>query len=112
MAGQHLPQGSLEAAEIQQLFQNSIIIHTIPGGYNSGRTYYLKANSELECSKILADLSVNSIAAKKRAESKSNFAKLQRRVRRVYRSKIFEGISVSCIIMVSLPFQHAARIVC
>ena len=106
MAGQNFPQGSLDAAEMQQLFQHAIIIHTIPGGYNSGRTYYLKANSELECTKILENLSSYSVAAKKKAESKSKFANLQRKVRRIYRSKIFEGLSVSCIVMVSFSFQH------
>ncbi len=102
MAGQHRPQGSLEAAENQQLFHNAIIIHTISSGYNSGRSYYLKANSEPECSKIMADLSVYIHAARKRAESKSKFAKLQRRVRRVYNSKIFQGFAIFCIILVSM----------
>jgi hypothetical protein len=109
MAGQNFPQGSLDAAEMQQLFQHAIIIHTIPSGYNSGRTYYLKANSELESSRILENLSAYSVAAKKKAESKSKFAHLQRRVRRVYRSKIFEVLSVSCIVMVSFSILHALR---
>jgi hypothetical protein len=102
MAGQHLPQGSLEAAENQQLFHDAIIIHTIPGGYNSGRTYYLKANSGLECSKILAEISAFSHAARQRAESKSKFANMQRRVRNVYNSRIVQGFAISCIILVSM----------
>ncbi len=106
MAGQ---QGSLEAAENQQLFQNAIVIHTIPGGYNSGRTYYLKANSGLEFSKIMADLSAFSHAAMKRAESKSKFANLQRSVRRVYNSKLFQGFAISCIILVRM-LSHQANL--
>ena len=44
-AGEHLRDGSLEAAENQHLFQNAIVIYTIPGGYNSGRIYHLRASS-------------------------------------------------------------------
>ncbi len=102
MVGQHLLQGSLEAAENQQLLLDAIIIHTIPGGFNSGRTYYLKANSGLECSKILEELTAFSHAARKRAESQSKFANLQRRVRRVFNSRIFQGFTISCIILVSM----------
>jgi hypothetical protein len=105
-AGQHLAQGSLDAAENQQLFQHAIIIQTIPEGFNSGRTYHLKANSAQEYTTVLNDLNDFSRLARKRAESQSYFANLQRRVRRVYNSRPFQGLAIACILMVSPPPPH------
>ena len=120
--GDHLHDDNLDAAENQQLFQNAIVIATIPGGYNSGRIYHLRANSPQachrlialrmymwcitipgscqECSRILAELSVFSTEARKRARSSNRFATLQRRVRRVYNSRPFQAVSIACIVLV------------
>jgi hypothetical protein len=45
----------LDAADDERLFKNSVIVRTIPEGYNAGRTYYLKADSAEACSKLLDD---------------------------------------------------------
>ncbi len=100
-AGEQLAQDSLDAVENQQLFQHAIIIQTIPGGFNSGRTYHVKANTAQEYKIVLGDLSILSHIARKKAASQSHFTNLQRRVRRVYNSKPFQGCAIACILMVS-----------
>ena len=72
----------------------------MPGGYNSGRSYHLQAASGLQYSKMLAELAAFSHQARKRAESSTRFAALQRRVRRIYHSRAFQAFSIACILMV------------
>ncbi len=80
---------------------NELLIETHPDGYNSGRTYYLQAESELLCRNLVKSLSLYSAAAHERAQAKSTFAMTQRRVDRVYRSSPFQGFFAVLIIAVS-----------
>jgi hypothetical protein len=75
-------------------------IRTINEGFNSGRTYCLRAPTEKICGLIVADLTVRSKAAKKSAEAKSRFEKCQERVRRVFDSKAFQLTIASLIFLV------------
>jgi hypothetical protein len=88
----------------QVKFRNSFQIKTSVDGYNSGRTYYIKASSEEQCSEILKKLAESARAARQLKEAKTRFRASQQRVREVYRSSICQGI-VACMIVAvpSLP---------
>ena len=79
---------------------NTFQIKTIPDGYNSGRTYYLRAQSESTCRKITAALNKLCTAARERANVKSQFEKVQLRVRSIYCSNLFQIFTALLIIMV------------
>jgi hypothetical protein len=71
---------------------NELMIETHPDGYNSGRTYYLQAESEALCKKLIKNFSTYATAAYERAQTQSTFALAQRRVDRVYRSGPFQFV--------------------
>jgi hypothetical protein len=78
---------------------NTLMIETIPNGFNSGRTYYLRAPTESRCRQIVEDLSQLSSKAKKKAEVRSRWIKYQRRLRKLYWSFPFQ-CSVGMLIVV------------
>jgi predicted RNA-binding protein YlxR (DUF448 family) len=84
-----------------RLFVNAFQIATIPDGYNSGRSYYLQADSSDVKQKVIEQLQALSQSARKRAEVKSLFRKVQDHVREVYTTKIFQGSAALLIIAVS-----------
>ena len=85
-------------------FQNSFQIRTLVDGYNSGRTYYLKASSEDECAEVVKLLRSAAKTARKIKEAKTRFEKSQERVRVVYQSTIIQTIVAAMIVAVpSLP---------
>ncbi len=81
-------------------FQNSIIITTVPGGHNSGRTYYMQASSPELNEKVSSHLIRISKEAKKRAKFNTRFAKSQYRAKKIYNSLIFQNLSAILIILV------------
>lgn len=82
---------------------NTLQIMTIPDGYNSGRTYYIRAKSENLCRKMTLELNKLSNAAKERAVVKSRFQAAQLGTRRIYNSASFQMFTALLIIMVSTP---------
>ncbi len=90
-------------AELQKKsgeFQNSLIITTIPGGHNSGRTYYMQASSPELHEKVSSHLLKKSKEAKKRAKFNTRFTKSQYRAKKIYFSHIFQNLSAFLIILV------------
>jgi hypothetical protein len=79
---------------------NTLQIKTIPDGYNSGRTYYLRAQSESTCRKITSALNKLCTAARERASVKSRFEKVQLQLRGVYCSTPFQIFTAILIILV------------
>ena len=79
---------------------NSLIITTVPGGHNSGRTYYVQASSPELHAKVSKLLIRNQKEARKRAEFNTRFAKSQYMVRKLYNSRIFQNLSALLIILV------------
>ena len=63
-------------------FKNSLQISTIDAGHNAGRSYYFQAQSADQCDEIVRSLQRLSKSARKRAEARSLFRRLQ--VRRQY----------------------------
>ena len=84
-----------------RLFVNAFQIATIPDGYNSGRSYYLQADSSDVKQKVIEQLQALSRSARKRAEVKSLFRKVQDHVHQVYTTRIFQGSAAFLIIAVS-----------
>jgi hypothetical protein len=79
---------------------NSLMITTIPGGHNSGRTYYLQASSPELHARVAQLLISNRKEAKIRAEFNTRFAKTQYWVREIFNSRIFQNLSALLIILV------------
>jgi hypothetical protein len=79
---------------------NSLIITTVPGGHNSGRTYYLQAPTPELHEKVARLLISNRNEAKIRAEFNTRFAKSQYWVKQVFSSRIFQNLSALLIILV------------
>ena len=71
---------------------NTLQVITIPDGFNSGRTYYLRAPTESMCQSIASQLRVVVVIARKRAQARTQLMKMQRRVRRFYSSLFFQGL--------------------
>jgi hypothetical protein len=85
-------QTSSEAAEL--------MIETHTEGYNSGRIYYLQAESRAICQKLISKLRLYCAAARERANAQTTLAQAQQHVRKLYQSKIFQNIVAILIIAV------------
>ncbi len=81
---------------------NIVQISTLEQGFNSGRTYYLKAESKEECDSISAELGCKACSARRKAEGKSRFIRSQDSVRKFYSSKPFQILSAVLIITVRI----------
>ena len=79
---------------------NEFMIETNADGYNSGRTYYLQADSSAACRDISKKKSRNSKQAIDKANAKTAFAQAQQRVGILYRSAIFQNIVAFLILTV------------
>ena len=95
---------NIEDEAMESTQTNGFIVETHPEGYNSGRTYYLRANSKAECQDIVQKLSQHSAAARETAHARSVFAKAQRKVDKVYRSTIFQSVIAFLIVAVRLSY--------
>jgi hypothetical protein len=82
------------------LLVNAFQIATVPDGYNSGRSYYLQADSGDVKQQIISHLQMLAKNAKKKAEVKSSFRKTQDRVRSVYVARPFQGAAALLIVAV------------
>jgi hypothetical protein len=94
---EHQPTNSFEAAID---FTNAFQIRTQKGGYNAGRKYVLRAESEDEITLMVADLKRVTKRAAKKAAARSRLGKIQKRVRVVYNSTVCQFISAILIIAV------------
>ena len=82
-------------------FLNAFMITTSSEGSNEGRTYYLQAESEEECSRLATTLSEMAARALKRAQTESQFRKVQFVAKNVYTSNYFQLSSAILILAVS-----------
>lgn len=89
-----------ESADEPFVVLNIFQIRTIPGGFNSGRTYYVKADSKEDCELISTELRAKAAAARRKAEGTSRFINSQNKVREIYYSAPFQVISSLLIITV------------
>jgi hypothetical protein len=77
-------------------------IKTIQDGFNSSRTYYLKASTEQRCFDMVATFTDLSDAAKRRAMSKSQFRKWQERLLSIQSSIQFQACMALLMLLVRL----------
>ena len=67
-------------------------IATIPGGYNAGRSYYLRSNSKFMFDNMITLVSKLTVQAKERADKSSYFWRLQKKVAVFYTHDIFQAL--------------------
>ena len=86
-------------------FTNAFQIRTQKNGQNAGRKDYLRAESEDELTATIDNLSRLAKLAAEKAAARTKWEELQRRVREVYGSSPFQGISA--FLIVAVPPHHA-----
>lgn len=106
-----LPRGSTHKDEDNSgnrtsAFYKAFQIHTVPGGFNSGRTYYLQAHSNQECETIVEKLNEYAAAARAKTHSASRAKLMQDRLRAVHDSRAFQSLSALVIITVASPSSN------
>jgi hypothetical protein len=75
---------SLEDVEKSLKFAHAFQIHTMKNGFNSGRTYCLKTESDTDTLNLITELKAHAQVAREKMEAKSRFTRSQDRVRAVY----------------------------
>jgi hypothetical protein len=89
---------------------NTFQIKTVPDGYNSGRSYYLRTKQDPASSRIIQHLCDITKTARKRAVALSRFNQAQNLVRRFHDSTIFQlAVSLLIITVCPCPCPHPAR---
>jgi hypothetical protein len=96
---EHHPHNSYEAAiDFTHAFQ----IRTLKDGQNAGRKYVLRADSDDQAAIFVSELNHLSRVAAEEAVARTRWENLQRRVRAVYDSSLFQGVSAILIIVVRI----------
>ncbi len=94
---QHHLHNSYEAAiDFTHAFQ----IRTQKDGQNAGRKYVLRAETDEQAAMFVSELNHLSRVAAEEAMARTKWERIQRRVRMVYDSSLFQGISAILIIVV------------
>ena len=81
-------------------FVRSIRLDTSPEGFNSGRTYYLQANTDDELELLIQKLSASVKDAIKRFEARSLLERSQKRARAIYNSRAFQYTAATFVLVV------------
>ena len=82
-------------------FFHAFQIDTILDGYNSGRSYHIRAESKERCDSIVATIAVSSKKARKAAMKASKFQQSQQMVIRFHTNVLFQLAITSLILLVS-----------
>ena len=96
------------ADSAKEMFKNAFEVQTIENGYNSGRTYYLKAPSEQVGESICGELTRNAKRAKDAADASTRFQKAQNAVLAFYDSTPFQMFVATLILAVMSPLSMQA----
>ena len=86
------------------MFLNAFMITTVPGGHNSGRTYYLQTDTAESYSTLTRHVMHCAKEARKRSEFNTRFRKSQYVLRKFFNSPGVQYFSAFLIILVS---QHS-----
>ena len=81
-------------------FTYAFQIRTKKDGFNAGRKYFIQTDSDEVMDELIAEISQIAKAISKRLATKSKWSKVQKRVRRVYNSRVFQGVAAFLIIAV------------
>ena len=90
----------LLALETAVDFSRSFQIRTDPNGFNAGRKYYLQAENDAECMRLVSVL--RNFARSAVNQSKSPGQRRQEFVRMIYNSNAFQSLAAVLIILVSV----------
>ena len=101
--GAELNDKGLQDAEAE----HTIHITTETGGHNSGRSYYLRADSTEKIDSLVQSVRRLAREAKKRRDNHNIFQRTQCRVRRVYESTPSRAIIIVLIAMVTQATQNS-----
>ncbi len=77
---------------------HALQIQTVPEGHNSGRKYFLQADTELQRNELMTQL--KSLVDRASTESISSFKRRQMVIKRVYNSNMVQSIAALLIVMV------------
>ena len=91
-----LPSDYYRDSQFDALFR----IKTVPDGYNSGRTYFLRAQSDESCELIVSQLSKAATDAKQKLNVLSKFQKSQEIAKSIFFSAAFQ--SGSCLLILTV----------
>ena len=94
------------AVRSQALFFHSFQIETLQDGYNSGRNYRIRTESNEQCASVVATLNAAAKKARKAAVTASRFEKSQKTLLKIYNSFLFQSLSAGLILAVT---RRAAR---
>ncbi len=81
--------------------EHRIQVSTEPGGYNSGRAYYILTNSELRLDEILRDMRKGVREARKRRDNRTLFQRIQLHTRKIYESSASQALIILLIALVN-----------
>ena len=93
-------EGSINSFETSVDFAHAFQIRTQKDGFNAGRKYYVRASSDDVMTSLIADISRISKDTAKKMAKKTEWEKVQKRVRRIYNSTWFQGAAAFLIIAV------------
>ena len=99
---QHLHNSFEAAIDFTHAFQ----IRTHKDGQNAGRKYVLRADSDDQAAMFVSELNHLSRVAAERAVARTRWERIQRRIRKVYDSSVFQGISAILIVVVSVSEER------
>jgi hypothetical protein len=88
-------------------FLHAFQIDTLEDGYNSGRSYHIRAESKERCDSIMATIRASATRARKAAMKASRFQKSQQMVLNFHKNVVFQSIITILILLVSC---HSFRI--
>jgi hypothetical protein len=91
-------------------FSNVMQISTTDDGYNSGRIYYLSTESKALLDELIVELRAKAKRAHTQALSRSWFRQMQRRLRKRYESRQFQGLMAILIAGVSSRATPASTV--
>ena len=80
---------------------NTVEIRTDLEGYNSGRVYYIRAESGAECRRIADDLTAHYTTARRKFELRSRWERYRDRIKTAYDSIFTQGLVGALILTVS-----------
>jgi hypothetical protein len=88
-------------------FTNAFQIRTRTDGYNGGRSYFLRSESEGDLAGLIQEIALIAKGAARKASAQTKWALAQEHARSVYNSIWFQGIASFLIIAVSAALTAA-----
>ena len=82
---------------------HSIVISTIPDGYNSGRQYYFQTETEEQSSTLQEQWTKLAVEARNSRDRRTKFQRSQEGLSRVLNSAPLQMLSTSIIVLVRIP---------